>query len=168
MSDELDPEVLADLQLRKASEHDRTRTRGQGVYDWKPDPTVAQWVCRNASCRALVDVPQICVDRLAAFNANYLAPFNLQPILTSEVMVCDGCRKLLAAMYDKRNRNQVDTMADALRKLRASSNPEGELELQKLLTKCGYHDVPGTVRALRDTLNAKAARKADRMTKGDL
>ncbi len=33
MSEELDPEVIADLKLRAYTEHDRSRTRGEGVYD---------------------------------------------------------------------------------------------------------------------------------------
>lgn len=58
-----DPEVLADLRARQASEGDRSRTRPDG---WVPPAIVERWPCTG--CNALVDMPRGAIELHAMFN----------------------------------------------------------------------------------------------------
>ncbi len=161
MSDEMDPEVLADLELRSATERDKTRSRGNGVYSWQRPVIVARWPCRNVKCRAPVDVTQDAIDHLAMCN-RWLAQRNEPPIATSEVVMCLACRELLVEWEARKNKRVGEDMAVAIRQLKASNNPETDADLLRTLKACKHPDLPGLLGTLRASLEARK-RKPGRM-----
>ena len=118
MSDEMDPEVLADLRLRESSEHDKSRTRGEGVYDWKSERVIGMWRCRNSKCAMHVPVTQDAYDHLEVFNRE-LAKKGEKPISTGEVMYCERCETEHKRTASIRRRNAVERMASVIRQLKA-------------------------------------------------
>lgn len=79
-----DPEVLADLQLRDASERDRGRTRPLG---WSPPVFVEHWPCKG--CGALVGMTKESLDVHAMFNRQ-LASKRESPL--PKRGCCDDCK----------------------------------------------------------------------------
>jgi len=99
----LDPEVLADLRRREASEGDRTRSR-ETALAFDPTP-VEHWPCRSG-CGAMVPVPQAALDTLAIMNGA-LARRREPPLSKAKIALCDECRQRdedLAAMQREARR----------------------------------------------------------------
>lgn len=81
----LDPEVLADLRAREASERDRTRTRPDG---WVAPAIVEHWPCRG--CGALVGMTRDAIDLHAVFNRE-LVRRREQPL--TKRGLCPDCKR---------------------------------------------------------------------------
>lgn len=164
MSDEIDPEVLADLQLRASSQYDSTRTRGAGVYDWKKPNDVAQWPCKRAKCRKPVGVTQEAVDRFEDMNrilGNMMPP---EPRATiGEVVFCDECAAAMARTMIDLNVEKRSKLADVIRAMKESANPRAEHDLIKKLNRLDHPDVTGLIESLAAKLetgkNAKVKGK---------
>jgi hypothetical protein len=73
-------------------------------------------------------------------------------------MACKSCRSLLEEWRERGNRRVVTDMAVALKRLRASNNPEGETELIRMLEACRYPDVQAAIRAMRASIEARKAK----------
>lgn len=168
----LDPEVVADLQLRAYSEHDRSRSRGDGVYDWKPPAVVTQWKCRTPPCKVFVDVNTETVERWEIFNKRLRAAGE-KPIGSHEVMICESCQAEHAKIQPLRLRKRVERMADVIRQLKAGDKViryktnEGdvatnEADAFKQLRVWGHPDVDGLIAAIGDKRNAAPAKRERR------
>jgi len=64
MQHRLDPEVLADLRRREASERDPSRSRSEAA--WSPPAIVERWPCTG--CNALVGMTRDAIELHAMFN----------------------------------------------------------------------------------------------------
>lgn len=147
MSDEPDPEVVDDLQLRDRSAADRARTRGDGVYDWRQPKIVGKWHCFAPHCQSLVDVTEETMDRWATFNS-HLASRGEPPLDHGRILRCDSCRAAFAAVRSSKLRERVDQMADLIRQLKAAQDPRREREIIAQLEKWHHPDVQGLLSAL--------------------
>lgn len=147
MSEEFDPEVARDIQLREDSRRDFARTRGRGVYDWQPSPVVGKWKCRVPVCTNFVDVTEQAMETWALFNRE-LRRRGEAPIETSKVLYCPRCLAEYKRTAPDRRRGQVDRMGDGIRQLKASPDPSSEHELIKQLEQWGHPDVHGLLQIL--------------------
>jgi hypothetical protein len=154
---ETDPEVIADLALRRASERDPTRTRGEGIYDWKPSIAVGVWACRNPRCSGLASVFQENVDAVAVFNA-HLAQLGELPLDETKILWCESCLAEYKRTAPDRRRGQVDRMAVAIRALKESDDAERERDLIANLDAWGHPDVLGLVSSIRERRAAESGR----------
>lgn len=157
---EPDPEVLADMRLRDSSERDPTRTRGAGVYDWKPAILVEQWPCRSGSCGNTVGATLDDLQRRDQMNRE-LYRRGQSDIAKDKSMFCESCRASARKGQSERNRRACDEMAVLIRQLKEQrTGPEAgitERELVKRLESMGHPDVQGLVDAIK---NKSAARKS--------
>lgn len=80
-----DPEVLADLRKRDASERDRGRTR---PLNWSPPVFVEHWPCKG--CSAMVGMTRDALDIHTMFNRQ-LAARRDQPL--PKRGLCDECKR---------------------------------------------------------------------------
>lgn len=159
--DEMDPEVRADLELRDSSMRDRTRSRGAGIYDWKPPVAVETWPCRRPNCDGEYPVDSDAVEYLAMFNGQ-LATRGEIPIARSEIGYCQACRDEYKRSAPDRRRGQVDRMREAIQKLKASPDPDNEHDLIRQIRDWHHPDVDGLLKTLRDKLKAnKKSGRAD-------
>jgi hypothetical protein len=162
MSDELDPEVLADLRLREATLRDPTRTKRDQAVRWDPPEVVTTWPCRNKACQWPVDVTQSAIDSFNLFNA-ILVKRGEPALSTTEIVVCDECRKKLEQHKAGLNYERRDEMRELIRRLKASKDPRKdprkETELLALLEKRRHPDIPGLLESLS---TAKARKRAPR------
>lgn len=81
-----DPEVLADLRKRDASERDRGRTRPLG---WVPAPIVEHWGCKG--CGALVGVTKEAVETREVFNARLRSRGEAE-LAKDRIVFCPSCK----------------------------------------------------------------------------
>jgi len=151
---EPDPEVVADIRFRDESTRDRTRSRGEGVYDWTPEKSVGVWACRNPRCRGYAQVFQPNIDAADAFDRQ-LAQRSEVPLDRTKILYCDACLSEYKRTSPDRRRGQVERMAVAIRQLKESDDPERERDLVANLEAWGHPDVPGLVSALRERKNAE-------------
>ncbi len=160
MSEELDPEIVADLKLRAYSEHDRSRSCGEGVYDWKPPITVTQWKCRTPPCKVFVDVDAETVERWEIFNRRLKAQGE-KPIASHDVMRCASCEVELAKIQPIRLRKRADRTASVIKQLKAGDkvirfkdndgdHGANEAEAFQMLRKWGHPDVEGLQQAMAE------------------
>lgn len=155
MSNEPDPEVLADLDLRESSVHDRSRTRPTeyALGRWATDADVAWWYCKGLNkanpCpqKAIVGVTADVVEQVFRFNA-MLRSRGEPPLDTAELVRCMACRRGIAAQRPAALRKRCDEMAECIRQLKASSDPRRERELIKQIETWGHPDVPGLLQAI--------------------
>lgn len=152
--EDLDPEALADIELRNRSMRDRSRGSELPVY--VPPVLVADWKCRG-NCGASVSVTQDALDRLAIFNAE-LTRKGDAPLDANRIVFCDACKARGMSMAPESNRNKTERLAGVIRKLKASRRPEEERELMLQLDALGHPDTAGLVAAIRARLDAKSIR----------
>lgn len=166
MSYDPDPEVLADLHLRASSERDASRTRGDGVYDWRRNDTADVWGCRSSSCSGTVDVGQEVVDGLEVFNRRLREQREAQ-IEPHRVAFCADCRAMGAKLAAERNRKHVDALAELIRRLAADPPPSlpDEYDLIEKIKLMRHPDVEGLIGAIRARREQArpGARKAGRL-----
>jgi hypothetical protein len=85
----LDPEVLADLRRREASERDPSRSR-ETSQAFGVATVVEHWPCRGG-CNMMVGVTQAAVDAFATLNAQ-LVRRREQPMAKGKVVWCPACK----------------------------------------------------------------------------
>lgn len=158
MSDEIDPEVLADLQLRASSERDRTRSRNAN-YDWTPPPVIDRVPCR-ARCGNVADWTQEAQDAFETFN-RILAQRDEGPLDKTRIVFCDECKAKGATIAGPRNRKHVDIVRDLVEQLKQTEKPRSERILLKNLELQGHPDIPG----LLDAIDQKRAKGGKPQTK---
>lgn len=159
MTDEIDPEVLADLQLRASSQHDRTRARPSAslLGTWAPNEKPAgMWRCKGRGkgkepCpqNAIVPVTAETMERLLIFNGQ-LRKRGEDPIDTDDVERCIPCQRAINAARPALLRKRVDDMAVVIRDLKSSTDPRRERELIKQLETWQHPDVPALLQAIED------------------
>lgn len=164
---DLDPEVLADLELRDASMRDRSRSRRAEATLGRelPAPPVAWWTCRAPRCGQLVGIPEQAVERLEIFNAR-LVSRGEQPIPDDTVAVCDEHRAMLLTHRAETLRRKHDRLRENIVKLKASPNPRSEHELLRELERDHHPDISGLLESLARKLEGDKASKRTR--RGDL
>lgn len=159
MSDEIDPEVLADLRLRASSQHDRTRT---GAGTWSPPKIVDRVPCRNR-CGAVVAWTAEAEDTFQTFNRQLAARADA-PLDKTRIMFCARCEAEGRAQRATGLRGLHAKVAEAIRELKNGCEPDRERELLAKLSKAGHPDVKGLEQWLRE----KAAKSSRRVTRGSL
>lgn len=88
----LDPEVLADIRHRQASEGDSERTReAANPFGSPADPIVEHWPCRGG-CGRMIGVSKSDLDLLEIANRKLVARREA-PIAKAQVMWCPGCKR---------------------------------------------------------------------------
>lgn len=155
-----DPEVIADLQLRAASERDRNRERPES-YAWSPPKIVGQWKCRNPQCSGLADVPEIAMERWLAFSEQLRArgETTLDP---SKILYCVSCLAAYKASAPDRRQAQVARMAVAIRTLKEAGDATRERDLVGQLEQWGHPDVDGLVKAITERRASESGRPGKR------
>jgi len=156
--DDEDPEVRHDRMLREESMRDTSRTRGKGIYDWKPPVFVCHWQCRG-KCGAMVGITQDTIDHLEQFN-RYLERRGEPPIDTTKTVFCDACIKYGKSLQGDNNRNRVDALAELIRELKNSIAPDRERDLIERIRKAGHPDVDALVQVLTEKRAKGVGRKA--------
>ncbi len=160
MSEELDPEVVADLRLRASSMFDRTRTGAEPK--WERPRFVAEWACRNKACRVRVAVTQDAVDQLALCN-RWLRDRGETPLIhENEVMVCDTCRVLLTEQRARNLTDRRERIKTNVRIVVGSKNPRDEKDAIAALTKDHHPDVPGLLECVESKAKATPGKRERR------
>ncbi len=165
MSFEEDPEVVADLKLRAYSEHDRSRTRGDGVYEWKPPADVTNWMCTR--CGTMCGVPEEALHAIEVFDRR-LKSQNESPLDRKKIMWCDKCRIVRAEYASRLNRKQVDTLATVIRELKEDPGPS-DSRVTELLEKCrelNHPDVDGLALAIKERREKRTSAGSKRVRRG--
>lgn len=156
MSEDMDPEVIADLALRAANLRDRNRGKdADEVYNWTEPPIVASWPCRGR-CGATVGVTQHAVDALT--QANERLRGRGEPEI-EHVTFCEACTSRLKAEAAERRARRDATMTAMIRELRAGVSPEKERDILAKLRAMHHPDVDGLARLLAER---RAAAKPQR------
>lgn len=145
--EELDPEVVADLQLRAYTQHDRSRSRADNHSTWRPEATVGYWNCRREGCMGIIAITQDAVDRLDDANRMLQRRGELK-IKSREVAWCDGCVKLFAKARADRLRERTDAMATCIRELKEHPNPRSAHDLIAQISKLRHPDLQGLLEAI--------------------
>jgi hypothetical protein len=163
VSEELDPEVVADLRLRAYSERDSSRARvsEHHLATFRPDDPVAEWKCRNPNCARFMPVTQEAIDRLDDANRHWPKKAGQPPLKSYEVAMCDACSQWVKDNRSQRLRDKVTKLADLIRRLKDSTHPREATELLADIAKCHHPDIPG----LLDAIEAKRASKGDKRGK---
>jgi len=160
VSFEEDPEVVADLQLRAASERDSTRSRPSPALleVWAPSSKfVGVWKCRTAPCMRMVSVTEETLEYFEKCN-EWLALKGEQPLDPTTILRCDRCRDEVKARRPALLRQRVVEMAAVIGKLKASPQPRQEHDLIRQLTSWNHPDLPG----LLDALDPRAGKSRKR------
>lgn len=157
MSDEIDPEVLADIRLRDATTRDQTRS---GEVRWVPPHIVDRVPCRNR-CGSLVDWTEEAEDAFQKFNG-MLAGKADAPLDKMQIMFCRRCRAEGEKKRADGLRGFYDRVNEAIRELKNGCEPSRERELLEKLHRAGHPDVKGLEQCLRDKANAKSSRRVAR------
>jgi hypothetical protein len=152
MTDDDDPEVRADLELR--AETLRERGRVARVPSWSAPVICARWPCR--SCGVLVDVTGDAVEAYLRFN-EMLKRRNEQTLDTARIVFCDSCRVAWRKRAGERARAAVEKMRELIQRLKRSSKPEQERALILQLEQLGHGDTESLVAAIRDSRKSRKA-----------
>jgi len=175
----MDPEVLADLQLRASSQYDSSRARAPMRPFANPE-TVERWPCRRPGCSTMVDVTEDAVDRVVQFSAqleregqsviagrhprkrpNEYKPEDYRPLDATAIVFCGECTAVLKESGAAKRRTEVDRMAPLIVELRTDPgpNPHREYEIVKQLREWKHPDVDGLVAAIRERRSSKGKQK---------
>jgi hypothetical protein len=165
VSDEIDPEVLADLRLRAATERDPTRSRE--MPKWTPPRFIGKVPCRGR-CGALIDWPEDAEEQFAMFNRE-LARRMEAPLDKTRIDFCAACRKIGVTNTANNNRKGVDAVAVLIREYRGGTTspvPPGpaptekrQREILDQLKKLHHPDVEGLEKAVREARDGKTGKK---------
>lgn len=160
--DELDPEVAADIALRESSVHDRTRTRGAGVYAWSTPVVVDRWRCRG-NCGGIVTVTEEAQHALEV-NNRQLARKNEPPLDTNKIAFCEKCRTIGVTVGDDRNRKHVEALSRLIAELKqnADANDQDHQRERELLQNCRlmhHPDIDGLTLAIKQRREKAASTK---------
>lgn len=158
MSDELDPEVIADLRLRASTERDTSRAKEAPT--WTPAKIFGQWCCRTPGCGAMVDVTEDCFERWSIFNRE-LRRRGEDPLDPKLIVYCDRCEGLFRAASADKRRKEVDRMAEVIRQLKDGAetldvtwngqrHTLSKTEAYEKLQKWGHPDAHGLKQAIEE------------------
>lgn len=151
---DLDPEVVADLQLRAATERDSTRSRPTTLR-YEPCPTVRVLPCagnvNGKPCGHPCELTQTGQARLTQF-AKMLLSRGEQPLDEHKLLMCDRCRALWESQRADRKRERVEEMRTCIQQLKASKDAEQEYDLWRRVEALHHPDPRG----LREALRAKS------------
>lgn len=156
----LDPEVVADLKLRAATERERGKHRdADRSLDWSPPVIVGAWPCRF--CSVLVDVPEETMSRWSTFNT-HLRSRGEPPLDYRKVLVCAECDNDRRMRSGDVRRQEADEMARLIRLLKSASDLESSEARTAIAQLRGLHhpDVDGLVESLR-TRSAKRGKRVE-------
>lgn len=160
---DLDPEVVADMQKRDASERDRTRARsavGFGGNAWTSPKFVGKWRCANPECAALVDITEEAFEALCTFNGK-LRSDNQQPLDTNKIARCPECVAKIQVIREEKQHERREQLAYAIQQLKQSRDPRNERDLVEKIKKLHHPDVEGLLESLCGD-NGKPTRKGNR------
>jgi hypothetical protein len=148
VTDEQDPEALADLRLRAASMHDHTRTRPT-KHAWTPPAIVDRWPCKTG-CGLMVDVPIDAVQALEVFNAQ-LKRQRERPIAQNQIMLCDKCKAKILEQEAEEKRTAAERVAFHVAALNATKGiPTEERGILEQLKRWGHPDPEGLAKAIAE------------------
>ena len=163
MSDEMDPEVAADLRLREASRFDRSRNQGD-MPKYVPAKVIDRVPCRNR-CGAVVSWTEEAESTFQTFNRQLAK--KLEPQLDkTKIVFCNTCRASGVAQAADRNRKQVDYIAGIIRELKGGLDGDKYREAIDKLKKAGHPDIDGLEQALREKAASKPGGR--KFSKGSL
>ena len=160
MSDEMDPEVLADLRLRASTERDRSRSREMPAY--QPARVVDRVPCRGR-CGSVVEWTEEAEEAFVTWN-RVLARRDEAPLDKTRIVFCNACREEGAKAAAERNRKMVNAIADAIRELKNGCESHREHELLDKLERAGHPDIAG----LKQWLRERSAKGNKRVSRGDV
>lgn len=149
MSDEEDPEVRRDLELRESSRYDRSRSRisEAAIGNATVAATVAYWSCRNRVCRKPCAVGDEAIFAFEVHNRQLRARGE-EPLNTAEIMICADCRTLSQRKIADRNRERVEELRGLIQRMKQSTNPRAEHDLIRQMTDLRHPDVTGLIESL--------------------
>lgn len=143
-----DPEVAADLARQAASLRDPTRTKGDGVYDWRPPAILESWPCRGG-CGEMVgmtaeaiDAAKVCNRRLAALGEKLLSK--------RELAVCEPCRAEERKAERDRDRARAQSIAALSNELRRGVLPWREAAIADELRGLGVERPEQLIKQITD------------------
>lgn len=160
MSDEEDPEVVADLRLRAytaASRKGMSEAQFGAAIKAAATPKIIDRVpCRNR-CGAVVSWTEEAEDTFQTFNRQLARKMEAE-LDKTKIVFCNSCRIAGGLLSAERNRKQVDFIAQLIRELKNGNGikEDREKEIIEKLKKAGHPDVEGLQQAIRD----KAATKS--------
>lgn len=137
MSDDIDPEVRADLQLRARTERERTSV----TPVWTPPKIHSKVPCRGR-CGSTCEWTEDAEERFQIFNRE-LERRNEAPLDKTKIVFCLACAAVGADAAAKRNRKMVDAVGDIIRELKAGTDAAHELDLLHKLEKAGHPNIEG-------------------------
>lgn len=165
MSDEMDPEVSADLQLRAYTARTRTGlTEAQFAAKIRETATpkiIGKVPCR-ARCGNLADWTEEAEDAFNTFNRK-LAQTADAPLDKTKIAFCASCRaKGMAAVGDS-NRNHVEAMRKAIVELKDNppSSPSDERAAVKRLEALRHPFAEECVRTICENATKKGSRRRE-------
>lgn len=166
MSDDEDPEVVADLQLRAYTAASRPRMSDEDfaqAIKKAASPAVIGVVPCRARCGAVVDWTQEAEHAFESFNRKLLREREA-PLDKTRIVFCNGCRAKGAKMSAENNRKQVDKLGEIIRELKDEPppNPARERELVEAIKALNHPDVDGLVQAVREKRAKQPAGKRQR------
>lgn len=164
MSDELDPEVIADLRLREYTARSRPGLSdaafGQAIRAAAIPKVVDRVPCRNR-CGAVVAWTEEAEDTFQTFNRQLARKVEAQ-LDKTRIVFCSTCRTNGLAMGAERNRKQVDYIAPLIRELKNGPSADRYREILDSLRKAGHPDVDGLHAALLEKAAAKGTKRVAR------
>jgi hypothetical protein len=159
VSFEEDPEVVADLKLRAATERDRSRSREMPAF--VPPKFKGKVPCRGR-CGGVVDWTEDAEERFEMFNRILKSKMEA-PLDKTLIVFCEKCKSVGLAAAAAVNLKKVEVMAKLIRELKTKSDPPGETEILEKLKKLDHPDIPGLLISLRDkAITGKQPRKPSR------
>jgi hypothetical protein len=149
--EEIDPEVEADIALRERTVRERRGMSETGFAEAIREaatPRIVDQVPCRGRCGGLCDWTAEAEEQFAMFNRELLRRREA-PLDKTRIVFCQACIDRAAPIRATEARKHVEYIADLVRRVKASSNPEGERELLEKLKKASHPDIPGLLEALR-------------------
>lgn len=158
--DDEDPEVAADRIARTYPSREGTSDEAfeRSIRTTAIVNKLGTVPCRSR-CGGVVDWTQEAEDMFQGF-CRQLAAKREAPLDKTRIVFCNTCRARGRIEAGAANREHVNRLADVIRKLKASSNPDGERELLEQARKYSHPDVSGLLEALRSSSTGNSSRKA--------
>ncbi len=158
MTEALDPEVVADLQLRASTERDTSRS-GAAAYDWKRPDVIGQWKCR-AQCGRFCDVTQDTMEAMAMWNRELKRRLEA-PLDINAILWCEPCSVEMRRLSSERRRAKVERMASVIKQIKDDApniryrDKHGDHSVTRaqafeVLKEMGHPDVAGFQQALSE------------------
>jgi hypothetical protein len=154
VSDEIDPEVLADMQLRSYTEASRPRMSeaafAAGVRAAATPNVIGVVPCRGR-CGAVVDWTEEAEQAFETWNRILLGKREA-PLDKTRITFCNSCRARGARLSAENNRKQVDRLAELVRELKDEPppSPSRERELLEAIKALNHPDVDALVQTIRE------------------